>query len=357
MDDRLYLDIRYGGILLEKTYDKLPGLILAVVIAIVSHYLGGQLPLVGGPVFALILGIVANLFIKSNEKFQAGLDFTSKKLLKFAIILLGFRLSIGQILEVGKISLTVMVFTLTASFGFGALFGRLFHMDWKLSTLISAGTGICGGSAIAALSPVIEAKDSDVTYAISATFIFDILMIILFPIMGTKLGLSDLAYGLWTGTAVNDTSSVVAAGYAFSDKAGEFATIVKLTRTLSIIPTVVLFSYINQKKKIKSKEPSFKSKLNTNKEKISIKAIFPFFIVFFIIAAIVNSTGLVPDKLGIVLNNFSKFLMIMALGAIGLKTDLREVKNSGPAPMLHGFIISAIVVVVSLGVQIVLGQV
>ncbi len=207
---------------MEKTNSKLPGLLLAIIIAIISRYLGGQLPLVGGPVFALILGIVVNLFLKSEEKFQPGLNFTSKKLLKFAIILLGFGLSIGQILEVGKISLTVMVFTLTASFGFGgALFGRLFHMDWKLSTLISAGTGICGGSAIAALSPVIEAKDSDVTYAISATFIFDILMIILFPpIMGTKLGLSDLAYGLWTGTAVNDTSSVVAAGYAFLIRLG-----------------------------------------------------------------------------------------------------------------------------------------
>lgn len=354
MDDKLSLDIRHGGIALEKANDKLPGLVLAIIIAIISHYLGGQLPLVGGPVFALILGIVVNLFIKSDVKFQAGLNFTSKKLLKFAIILLGFSLSIGQILEVGKISLTVMIFTLTASFGFGALFGKLFHMDWKLSTLISAGTGICGGSAIAALSPVIEAKDSDVTYAISATFIFDILMIILFPIMGKKLGLSDLAYGLWAGTAVNDTSSVVAAGYAFSDKAGEFATIVKLTRTLSIIPTVILFSYINQKKKLASNGSGANLE---GRERISLKSIFPFFIIFFLIAAVINSIGLVPDKLGIVIHNLSKFFMIMALGAIGLKTDLGEVKNSGPAPMLHGFIISAIVVVVSLGVQIMLGQI
>lgn len=342
---------------MEKVNSKLPGLILCIIIAIVSHYLGGHLPLVGGPVFALILGIVINLFIKSNERFQSGLNFTSKKLLKFAIVLLGFGLSVGQILEVGKISLTVMIFTLTASFGFGALFGKLFNMDWKLSSLISAGTGICGGSAIAALSPVIEAKDSDVTYAISATFIFDILMIILFPIMGANLDLSDLAYGLWTGTAVNDTSSVVAAGYAFSDKAGEFATIVKLTRTLSIIPTVVLFSYINQKKKQKNKEINHENNLDISREKISLKSIFPFFIVFFILAAVVNSIGLVPYKLGIVINNFSKFLMIMALGAIGLKTDLRDVKKSGLAPMLHGFIISTIVVIVSLGVQVVLGQV
>src|SRR5699024_1229251 len=127
-------------------------------------------------------GIVLNLFIKPSEIISLGLNFTSKRVLKFAIILLGFSLSIGQILEVGKISLIVMIFTLAASFGFGYLFGRLLNMDWKLSSLISAGTGICGGSAIAALSPVIEAKDSDITYAISATFIFDILMIILFPV-------------------------------------------------------------------------------------------------------------------------------------------------------------------------------
>ena len=124
-------------------------------------------------------------------------------------------------------------------------------MDWKLSSLISAGTGICGGTAVATLSQVIDADDSDVAYAISATFIFDVVMVILFPIMGAALGLSDMAFGLWAGTAVNDTSSVVAAGYAYSDAAGDFATIVKLTRTLSIIPVVLAFSYLNEKLKMK----------------------------------------------------------------------------------------------------------
>ena len=181
---------------MEKIKQYIPGLLISIVIATISAYLGGKIPLVGGPVFALLLGIMMNLFIKSDVKISKGVNFTSKRLLKLAIILLGFGLSIGQILEVGKISLTVMIFTLSASFGFGYLFGRLFKMDWKLSSLISAGTGICGGSAIAALSPVIDADDSDVTYAISATFIFDIVMIIIFPIMGMKLGLSDLAYGL-----------------------------------------------------------------------------------------------------------------------------------------------------------------
>lgn len=342
---------------METISKNLPGIILCIIIALISSYLGGQIPLVGGPVFALLLGIVLNFFIKSDKRLSEGLNFTSKRLLKFAIILLGFGLSIGQILEVGKISLTVMVFTLAASFGFGYLFGRIFKMNWKLSSLISAGTGICGGSAIAALSPVIDADDSDITYAISATFIFDIVMIILFPIMGSKLGLSDLAYGLWTGTAVNDTSSVVAAGYAYSNAAGEFATIVKLTRTLSIIPTVIIFSYISQRIRHKELIAKIGHDSSIENEKISIKSIFPYFIIFFILAALTNSIGLIPSKVGLIINKSSKFFMIMALGAIGLKTNLTEVRNSGLAPMLHGFIISAIVVIVSLGVQVFLGQV
>lgn len=340
---------------MDTVLKNLPGILVCIGIAVISVYLGGQIPLVGGPVFALMLGIVLNFFLKSEQRLSFGLNFTSKKLLKFAIILLGFSLSIGQILEVGKFSLMVMVFTLTASFGFGYLFGRLFKMNWKLSSLISAGTGICGGSAIAALSPVIDADDSHITYAISATFIFDIVMIILFPIMGRALGLSDLAYGLWAGTAVNDTSSVVAAGYAFSNAAGNFATIVKLTRTLSIIPTVILFSYIAQR--VKQKELAKTGQGDVAKKKVALESIFPYFIVFFILAAVVNSVGLVPSQIGLILKGTSKFLMVMALGAIGLKTDLGKVKDAGFAPMLHGFIISAIVVIVSLAVQMILGQV
>ena len=330
------------------------GILVCLIIAVISFYLGGKMPLVGRPVFALFLGMIVTLFVKQNTRWEPGIDFTSKRLLKLAIILLGFSLSIGQIVEVGKISLVVMVFTLAAAFGFGYLFGKLFNMDWKLSSLISAGTGICGGSAVAAISPVIDAKHSDVAYAISATFIFDILMVILFPIMGHKMGLSDLAYGLWTGTAVNDTSSVVAAGYAYSDAAGSFATIVKLTRTLSIIPTVVAFSFISHR--VKAKELGGQGNV-TAKKQIPFKDIFPYFIIFFIVAAIINSIGMIPLQLGTRLTQISKFLMVMALGAIGLKTDLRDIKNSGPAPMLHGFIISAIVVIVSIVVQMALGQV
>ncbi len=197
-------------------------------------------------VFALIMGMLLNPVVTKYPSLEKGFNFTSKKILRFAIVLMGATLSFKQVLTVGKFSLIVMIFTLLTAFGGGYLLGKLFKMDWKLSGLISAGTGICGASAIAAIAPTIDADDSHVAYAISATFIFDVFMVILFPIMGAYFGMTDLGYGLWTGTAVNDTSSVVAAGYAFSDMAGNLSVIVKLTRTLSIIPAVLIFSYINE---------------------------------------------------------------------------------------------------------------
>ena len=198
----------------------------------------------------------------------------------------------------------------------------------------------------------IDADDSDVAYAISATFIFDVVMVILFPIMGAALGLSDMAFGLWAGTAVNDTSSVVAAGYAYSDAAGDFATIVKLTRTLSIIPVVLAFSYLNEKLKMKQNAGAA-----VEQKKVNLKKIFPWFILLFLGAALLNSVGIIPAALSSTLSTLSKFFMVMALAAIGLKTDIRDVTKSGFLPMLHGFIISAIVVIVALLVQVLLGQV
>ena len=330
----------------------MPGLLASIAIAIVATFLNSMVHIIGASVFALLAGMAINFFIKDMGPLKPGVTFSSKKLLKVAIVLLGTSLSISQIIHVGKYSLVVMVFTLAAAFGFGYLFGKLFKMDWKLSSLISAGTGICGGTAVATLSQVIDAKDSDVAYAISATFIFDVIMVIIFPIMGAAIGMSDMAFGLWAGTAVNDTSSVVAAAYAYSDAAGEFATIVKLTRTLSIIPVVLAFSYLNERLKMRQNTTE-----TVEHKKVNIKKIFPWFILLFLAAALINSAGLIPAQLGSALSQISKFLMVIALAAIGLKTDIRDVTKSGFLPMLHGFIISAIVVVVALVVQIFLGQI
>ncbi|MEG0457898.1 MAG: YeiH family protein [Oscillospiraceae bacterium] len=335
----------------------IPGILFTIVLAIIAIVISGFVPLhlISASVFALLIGMFLNPFITKFKIISCGIKMVSKQVLRLAIILMGITLSFSQVLSVGGYSLIVMIFTLITAFGGGYLFGRLFKMNWKLSGLISAGTGICGGSAIAAIAPTINAKDRDIAYAISATFIFDILMVILFPIAGNFFGMSDMGYGLWAGTAVNDTSSVVAAGYAFSDAAGAYSVIVKLTRTLSIVPVVLIFSLINarleRKKLIASGESS-----QIKREKINLKKIFPFFILGFIIMVAIKSTGFITDVVSDNFSNISKFLMVMALGAIGLKTNFKEVAKSGFKPMLHGFIISALVVIVSFLVQMMLGQ-
>lgn len=337
----------------KKVGRLIPGFALALVIAAVSKFLESLMPihLIGASVIALFIGMIVHSVRTPSEFWKAGIKFTSKKVLKFAIILLGAGLNIKVILSVGRMSLCVMLFTLLTCFGGGYLVGRALKINWKLSNLISAGTGICGGSAIAAIAPVIDAEDSDIAYAMSATFLFDMAMIVLFPIMGHALGLSDEAYGLWAGTAVNDTSSVVAAGYAFSETAGDFATMVKLTRTLAIIPTVIVFALIAAH--LKRKETSEKDV----KASFRLTKIIPWFILGFLAMAGLGSLGVISPSVAAILKDISKFLMITALAAVGLNTSFKDMKKSGAAPMLHGFIISALVVVVAIAVEYGMGLV
>ena len=342
---------------MKKYIDYIPGFAAAMAIAAVSRWLESLLPihLIGASVIALFIGMIINHFHKPGKTMAAGIKFTSKKVLKFAIILLGASLSIGTIMHIGRLSLTVMVFTLLTCFGGGYFIGKALGLNWKLSNLISAGTGICGGSAIAAIAPVIDAEDVDVAYAISATFLFDMAMIVLFPIMGRALGLSDMAYGLWAGTAVNDTSSVVAAGYAFSEAAGDFATMVKLTRTLSIIPTVLVFALIQLR--IKRREALARGENSDAKMEVNFLKLFPWFILGFLVMAGLNSAGLFSPQLSATAKSLSKFLMVAALAAIGLNTSFKDMKKAGIQPMIHGFIISALVVIVAIAVEYAIGLV
>ncbi|PTX17833.1 YeiH family protein [Halanaerobium congolense] len=339
---------------MNKLSDYLAGIILTILLALTAKAVSSYIPmhLISGSVLALMLGMLLNPIIREISIFNTGINFVSKKILKAGIVLMGLTLSFSQVLSVGGYSLIVMTFTLLTAFGGGYLFGRLFNMNWKLSSLISAGTGVCGGSAIAAVAPTIEADNSHIAYAISATFIFDVLMVILFPLAGRYLGMSDLGFGLWAGTAVNDTSSVVAAGYAFSDAAGAFAVIVKLTRTLSIIPIVMIFSFINARENKKLGVSG-----NEQREKVEIKNIFPYFILLFLMMVAVKSTGFISAELSSNIASISKFMMIMALGAIGLTTNFSEVSDSGIKPLLHGFIISSLVVIVSFTIQLFIGQI
>lgn len=341
---------------MKETLKLIPGMTVSVIIAFVAVFIENLMPvhIIGAAVIAMFIGMLINHFLKDTKILDSGIKFTSKKILKFAIILLGLSLNITTVLNVGKMSLAVMIFTLLTCFGGGYFIGKALGLNWKLSNLISAGTGICGGSAIAAIAPTIDADDNDIAYAMSATFLFDMAMIVLFPIMGSAMDMSDQAFGIWAGTAVNDTSSVVATGYAFSEAAGDYATMVKLTRTLAIIPTVIIFAIIQLNLKRK-KMKTIKSNTDEVKMNFSITKIFPWFILGFLAMVIVSSVFNIPAVVVSNTKSISKFLMVCALAAIGLNTSFSSMKKAGIRPMIHGFIISALVVIVALLVEVCMG--
>lgn len=324
-----------------KTY--VSGILISILVAILATILNYILPidLLGVALISLLLGMLLNPLISNRGIFTKGVDYTSKKILRIGIILAGITLSFSQVFEVGKYALILMAFTITTAFSVGYICRKMFNLDWKLTSLLSVSTSICGGTAVATLGPVIEADDKEIAYAISATFLFDIITVIAFPWIGMLIGLNDTSFGLWVGTSINDTSSVVAAGYAFSEVAGSLATIVKLTRTLFIVPIVLIFSWIHAKKK-------FKENVNYKKEKVNITKIFPWFIIGFLVFAGIRSANILSDSIVNFIANASKFLMATALAAIGLKTSFSEVKGVGVKPMIIGVIIDVSVVIVAL---------
>ena len=329
-----------------KTKDRLMfllGVVICFAVAGLSVLLERLIPgeLLGASIIALFMGTLINSFFHPAW-IKPALKFTSKKILKAAIILLGASLSVSTILSVGKMTFFVMLFTFAMCFGAGFFIRKLFGLNWKLSNLISAGTGICGGSAVAAIAPVIDADDKDIAFAMSSTFLFDMVMIALYPLMGKALGMSDIAYGIWAGTSVNDTASVVASGYAFSEAAGDFATMVKLTRTIAIIPTVLVFAWIGVRMKKKEMQATGDGK------KVNMMKIIPWFIGGFLLLAILNSVGFIPAAVSGIMKTTSKFLMVTALAAIGLGTSITDFKKAGLKPMFYGITIDTLVTLTAL---------
>ncbi len=305
--------------------------------AIPAWFLGSKIPIVGGPVFGILLGMIM-AFWQRPLYLNQGISFTAKKILQYAIILLGFQMNLFHIFTVGSQSLLIMIATIGAACVTAWLVGRYLQLTGNISTLIGVGTAICGGSAIAATTPVILATDKEVTYSISTIFLFNIAAVFIFPFMGHVLGMNDIGFGMWAGTAINDTSSVVAAGYSYSQAAGNFATIVKLTRTLMIIPiTLALAIYTSRK--------------NLSNSTFSFAKIFPWFILGFLFASILNTIGLLPSSLSQTLAQMGKFFIVMAMVAIGINTHLKQLISNGIKPIILGLSCWIVVTLVSLAVQ------
>ena len=317
------------------------GILACLLISFISWYLGGFFPVVGAPVFAIFAGMLLHPFLSAYKQLDAGLTFSSKKLLQYAVILLGFGLNISQVFAVGQSSLPVILSTISISLIVAYLFQRFFALNTKLATLIGVGSSICGGSAIAATAPVIHAKEKEVAQAISVIFFFNVLAALIFPTLGTWLHLSNEGFALFAGTAVNDTSSVTATASAwdslYQTNTLESATIVKLTRTLAIIPITLFLSFWQSRQQ---------------------KKVFPLFILYFILASLLTTllTSLgVSGSIFTPLKQLSKFLIVMAMSAIGLKTNLIGLIKSSGKSILLGALCWIAIILTSLGMQALIG--
>ena len=334
------------------------GILLCLCIAIPSWFLGKQFPIIGGAVIAILVGMILTLFFKNKTPFESGIKFTSKKILQWAVILLGFGLNLNVILQTGKQSLPIIVSTIATSLIIAYVLHKVMHIPGKISTLVGIGSSICGGSAIAATAPVIDADDEEVAQAISVIFFFNVLAALLFPTMGSFLGFSTTsgeAFGIFAGTAVNDTSSVTAAASTWDNMWGlgsatlDTAVTVKLTRTLAIIPITLVLAFIRTRKE----------KANgTEGKKVSLKQIFPMFILYFIAASIITTIAVslgVSSAVFSPIKELSKFFIVLAMAAIGLNTDIVKLIKTGGKPIVMGFACWVGITAVSLVMQHVLG--
>ena len=324
-----------------------PGILVCLCIAVPAWFLGRTCEVVGGPVFAILLGMVMALFWKEQGQARAGITFTSKKILQLAVVLLGFGMNLSSVAKVGAQSLPIILSTITTSLVAAFVLHKLLHMDAKISTLIGVGSSICGGSAIAATAPVIGADDEEIAQSISVIFLFNVLAALTFPTLGRMLGLSNEGFGLFAGTAVNDTSSVTAAAAAWDGIHGsntlDTAAIVKMTRTLAIIPITLVLAFLRTRQEEKS--------VRGTGVTVSLKEIFPWFVLFFVLASVVTTLLPLPAAVTGFLKSASKFFIVMAMAAIGLNTDVVKLVRTGGKPIFMGFCCWVAIACVSLGVQ------
>lgn len=351
--------------------DKGSGILFAAVVASISTFLAGlnigdfSLEVIGAPVFAILIGmIVTAVFPKfaDSDAMKQGVTFTSKKILQWAVIILGFTLNIKMVLSVGGQSLPIIIATIATSLIVAFIMCKVLKMEKKVSILVGVGSSICGGSAIAATAPVIDADDEEIARSISVIFLFNVIAALVFPTIGNVIGLTDDGFALFAGTAVNDTSSVTAAASAWDSMKGTNgmvlaqATTVKLTRTLAIIPITLVLALMRTRTARKE---------GGEAKKVSFSKIFPWFILYFIAASLITTAiALLPENAFTLFYNeqfvhgakwLAKFFIAMAMCAIGLNTNIVTLIKKGGKPILMGFCCWVAIAAVSLIMQHVLG--
>ena len=303
----------------------------------------------GAVTIGLLLGIVvAN--VRPAPLMDPGAKLAKAWFLPLGILLLGARLSLGDILSTGLGAIAVLVVDIVLVLVVTLALGRALGLSAKLSGLIGVGTSICGNTAIAATAPVIRAPERDVSFAVATITLFGTAAVIVYPLIGHALGMSDNLFGHWVGAAVNDTSQVTATAFSYSVEAGETATIVKLTRNTLMVPVIFavgLWFASREARQADSEER--RSWLSSARKAV------PPFLLGFLALALVNSAGFIPEALVDVLTRISQVFIVMALVGVGLTTKVAQLRQTGPAPFLMGLAVAVMLAVVSLSLFVLIG--
>jgi uncharacterized integral membrane protein (TIGR00698 family) len=317
----------------------LSGLLVAAATAVLATLVARVVPLAGAPVLAIVFGIVLRSVVPLPRSLAAGFTFSAKYVLQSAIIVSGFSLSLAAVAQTGLDTLPITIGTIAVALVLAPIVGRFLKTGAVLEQLIGVGTAICGASAIAAVASVIEPLEADTALAIATIFFYNIVAVLTFPALGSLMHLTQSQFGVWAGTAINDTSSVVAAGYAFGADAGQHATIVKLARATFILPVVAIVAVVHARSQ------------RAGSVRVPWRKVVPWFIVWFLVAACINTTGIIPGAWHPGITQTSAFLISIALAAIGVQTDVARLVRSGPRPLALGFVLWVAVAAVSLFLQ------
>jgi uncharacterized integral membrane protein (TIGR00698 family) len=330
----------------------LPGLLLLLGLAIPAMLLQAILTVSGKTVvsavaIAIVLGVLLRNLIGLPEACRPGVGLAVKRLLRIGIALLGAQLSLAQILTTGGAAILVVAVCIVLAVIVVRFVSMRMGLSDRLGTLLGVGTSICGVSAIVATAPAIEARQEETSLAVATITVFGLLAVVIYPLLGRLLGLSDAFFGTWAGTAVNDTSQVVATGLIYSQRAGEVATVVKLTRNLFMAPVIVVLSawYLRRGQGAGGR----------GQGKIPIKNAVPAFVLGFVAMAVLNTLGVFPPAALVAIKTASSWLIVVALAGVGVETNLASLRTIGFRPFYAGLCAAAFMAVVSFGLIVALG--
>lgn len=307
----------------ELIIQKIPGLFLATVIALVGRYLATWIPNLGGVTIAILLGMVIGNFFDLDGNYGLGVRFAEKKLLSLAIMLMGLKLELSVLGELGLSAIIVIIIMVFSTITMGIIFGRLLGLSPSFSILLGVGNGICGSSAIAAVAPIVSNEEEEIGLSIGVVNLLGTIGIFLLPLLVHLLRLEEASSGLMIGGTLQAVGQVVAAGFSINDKIGRLATVVKMGRILMLAPVVLFFTF------------SSSDNNSDSKGKFSL----PGFIIGFFIFSLLGSLGIIPETISDFLKSSSKVLLIIAMAAIGLKIKLSSLLKQGPKALIAGLFI------------------